>query len=56
MKLKQDGEIMLNLKFLMLNYKVNNTSKFKIKQSKLIMWFAVSKMDINSFEIMEKLG
>jgi len=29
--------------------------KFKIKHSTLILWFAVSKMDINSFELLGKL-
>lgn len=32
-----------------------NNSKFKIKHSKLIPWFAVSKMDIDSFVLIEKL-
>ena len=28
----------------------------KIQNSTLIQWFAVSKMDINSLEILKKLG
>ena len=29
--------------------------KFKIKHSKLTLWFAVSRLDINSFELLGKL-
>jgi len=32
-----------------------NNSKFKIKNSKLNPWFAVSKMDVDSFELLRKL-
>jgi len=32
-----------------------NNLKLKIQHSKLTLWFAVSKMDIDSFELIGKL-